>query len=316
MVSAAESQDLRDQVEDQLQPIFDAAVKEYLSLVRSQAVKRARAGTLVAAAGDHDPLTLGELAGWWQAIVDARVVRAVHAAWQTAYRTVRGGGRIVSTSQDQAETYLSKVRDRLVRGIQPPIQEDTFDRIRVSTTQSIAEGWSRNQLAQRIAADARWEQDGPYWRSQVDQYDARIDEILDPLGHPGTPAREHARLHDPVVRQLQEARSHAVLEAEKEQSHWQTRAQRIARTESTGATNYGAVQALKDEGRTHKKWVATKDKRTRPEHVQADGQIVPVDGEFEVGGYRLVMPGDPSASAHLVINCRCTIVGADAPEPD
>lgn len=315
VLSAADSIQLRDQCERDLQPVFDGAVKEFLALVRAQATKRARSGSLVAAAGDHDPLTLGELAGWWQTIVDARVVQAVHQAWQTAYKQTRGGGRVIQTSQDQAEEYLSKVRDRLVRGIQPPIQEDTFDRIRVSTAQAQAEGWTRNQLARRIAADARWEQDGPYWRSERERYDAQIDDILDKLGPPGTPEREYARLHDPHIRQLQAARSNAVLEAEKEQSVWQTRSQRIARTEATGAANYGAVQALKDEGRTHKQWIATEDKRTRPEHIRADRQIVKVDDEFEVGGYRLHMPGDPGAPARLVINCRCTVIGADDPEP-
>lgn len=39
-----------------------------------------------------------------------------------------------------------------------------------------------------------------------------------------------------------------------------------------------------------KKWVSTLDERTRPTHQQADGQEVPIDGEFEVGGVKMIAP--------------------------
>lgn len=89
---------------------------------------------------------------------------------------------------------------------------------------------------------------------------------------------------------------------------------RIARTETTRVEN-SAKQAVGDEGkRLHfnmwKRWVATADDRTRDEHAAADGQEVPNDEPFEVGGELMMYPGDISlgASAWNVISCRCTVV--------
>jgi 2'-5' RNA ligase len=89
------------------------------------------------------------------------------------------------------------------------------------------------------------------------------------------------------------------------------RATMIARTEVIGASNAGALQQVRllpPEAQPSKKtWLATRDKRTRLEHRVADGQTVPLDGKFTVGGEKLDYPGDPDASAHERVNCRCAI---------
>ena len=89
---------------------------------------------------------------------------------------------------------------------------------------------------------------------------------------------------------------------------------RIARTETTRVEG-SARQAVGDEGKRlgfkmWKRWVATADARTRDAHAAADGQEVPNDEPFTVGGEEMMYPGDISlgASAWNVINCRCTIV--------
>lgn len=65
-----------------------------------------------------------------------------------------------------------------------------------------------------------------------------------------------------------------------------------------------------------KQWLAKKDLRTRHDHALADRQIVQYDESFEVGGYEMKYPGDTDAPAHLVYNCRCTVVAAyDDEEP-
>jgi hypothetical protein len=92
------------------------------------------------------------------------------------------------------------------------------------------------------------------------------------------------------------------------------RARTIARTESNGAMNsvvndtnhyvdglFGEV-----ENGIMKEWSATHDLRTRPSHVEADGQTVDLDDPFIVGGASLQFPGDPAGPAGEVINCRCT----------
>ena len=71
----------------------------------------------------------------------------------------------------------------------------------------------------------------------------------------------------------------------------------IARTESTAANNEGMLEAYRQsEVATHKEWIATKDDRTRPEHMALDGEIVKIDELFSNG---LKYPSEP--------NCRCVI---------
>ena len=89
---------------------------------------------------------------------------------------------------------------------------------------------------------------------------------------------------------------------------------RIARTETTRVQNsarYDVGKHGEELGfEMMKEWVATSDDRTRDEHNEADGQQVPIDEPFNVGGEEMMYPGDISlgASAWNVINCRCTIV--------
>lgn len=104
---------------------------------------------------------------------------------------------------------------------------------------------------------------------------------------------------------------------------WNTRASRIARTETHRVINAGTMQAARAEqtisGETLRKaWVCTWDERTRDEHFRADGQTVPLNGKFLVGGYEADYPGDPNLPAHLSIACRCThvILGEGEEMPD
>lgn len=90
-----------------------------------------------------------------------------------------------------------------------------------------------------------------------------------------------------------------------------SRAQLTARTEVVGASNYGSYDQaalLGDDEGVSKQWEATEDMRTRPDHRHADGQIVPLHSTFTVGGYSMLHPGDFTAPASEVCNCRCTII--------
>lgn len=82
----------------------------------------------------------------------------------------------------------------------------------------------------------------------------------------------------------------------------------IARTETHGAANYGADGAARATGLdVRKEWVAASDERTRSSHESADGQVVPMDQPFRVGGELLMFPGDPAGSGGNIINCRCAV---------
>ncbi len=84
------------------------------------------------------------------------------------------------------------------------------------------------------------------------------------------------------------------------------RAATIARTETHTAANVGSQAAAEATGLALiKEWGAAEDERTRETHAEADGQQVPIDGLFSVGGYDLRFPGDPSGPPGETINCRC-----------
>jgi hypothetical protein len=90
---------------------------------------------------------------------------------------------------------------------------------------------------------------------------------------------------------------------------WQ--AEMLARTDLVSLSNGGSVMAAKMVGMPYKQWQATLDAKTREEHADADGQIVPMDQPFDVGGELLDYPGDPAGSDANVANCRCTVLYAD-----
>ena len=98
---------------------------------------------------------------------------------------------------------------------------------------------------------------------------------------------------------------------------WQ--AERIARTETTAAANYAAVQSGAVSGFVmQKNWISALDARTRrmPEshfdHYKMNGTKVGLKEDFIFNPKSLYTdalsyPGDPKGQAGNVINCRCTI---------
>jgi len=54
-------------------------------------------------------------------------------------------------------------------------------------------------------------------------------------------------------------------------------------------------------------WVTMLDEKVRPAHAAAHGQIVPVTGTYDIGGFRMRFPGDTQYGAplSLIVNCRC-----------
>jgi hypothetical protein len=92
------------------------------------------------------------------------------------------------------------------------------------------------------------------------------------------------------------------------------RARLIIRTELVKAMNVGKV-ASKDESEfeTQDTWIATHDPRTRHSHTLIDEYKINEGEKFPVrkrkGGFDMMTgPGDPTAGAENVCNCRCTSV--------
>ena len=93
----------------------------------------------------------------------------------------------------------------------------------------------------------------------------------------------------------------------------QWRAELIARTESCTTMNAGSTALYQSEGIEQKEWISVQDDRTRDSHLLMDGVVIPITDKFEVpatsqtDGAWMEYPGDPTAPASEVCNCRCTI---------
>jgi SPP1 gp7 family putative phage head morphogenesis protein len=86
-----------------------------------------------------------------------------------------------------------------------------------------------------------------------------------------------------------------------------SRARMIARTEVVSAANGASHEAALQSGVVSTKtWFAVSDNRTRDDHVEADGQTVDLEDQFDIGGEALDYPGDPAADPAQTVNCRCT----------
>ncbi|WP_405759448.1 phage minor head protein [Streptomyces sp. NBC_01420] len=113
-------------------------------------------------------------------------------------------------------------------------------------------------------------------------------------------------------------RLRAVFSREEGAQLGEWRQERIARTEAARAWNtatHAAAQALTGPDRPIvKQWRTRGDKRVRDAHGKVDGQLQFLDDPFRVGGHDMQHPGDPSAPANLVVNCRCQLRVQVAPD--
>ena len=88
------------------------------------------------------------------------------------------------------------------------------------------------------------------------------------------------------------------------------RAKFIAENESNVARSYQCNQEAIQQNKTYKRWVSIMDVHTRPDHKEADGQIVKINDPFVVGDSLLNYPRDFSlgATPSEIINCRCSVI--------
>lgn len=83
------------------------------------------------------------------------------------------------------------------------------------------------------------------------------------------------------------------------------RRENIARTETTRAAGVGSHTLFSGWGAEGHEWLTAMDGRQRDTHGAANGQVVPMNEPFTVGGYQMMHPGDPNAPAEEVCECRC-----------
>lgn len=167
------------------------------------------------------------------------------------------------------------------------------------------------------------------WESAMDRYiNTEVAEKV---------TRVQGTTHKRVVKSIREAMSEnqeegdsiAVLAdaiEERFESMSAARAATIARTETHNASMFStsrAAEALQLPNMT-KEWVPIGDNRTRDYHADMEGQEVELHEKFQVpspdgAADEMDRPGDSTAPANQVINCRCALVfstGAGEQEED
>lgn len=76
----------------------------------------------------------------------------------------------------------------------------------------------------------------------------------------------------------------------------------------TPAYNWATEESWRQSGEVEaKEYLTAHDDHVRETHREADGQVVPLDGLFEVGGLTTDVPGN-TGDPQEDINCRCTMV--------
>jgi HK97 family phage portal protein len=87
----------------------------------------------------------------------------------------------------------------------------------------------------------------------------------------------------------------------------------IARTEVLSSYNGGALEGYRQSGVVDgKQWLASLDERTRSTHVDAHGQVVALDEDFEVGAGSGPAPGQIGLPEEDIM-CRCAMLAVLAP---
>ena len=143
----------------------------------------------------------------------------------------------------------------------------------------------------------------------LDAYQTRIrDTIGDAIAEQVTEAIQTGYANGQSVAQVATAIQNATDDISP------VRAAMLAQSDLNGLANAGSLLAATTSGAaTTKTWTTAGDDRVRPDHEDAEGQTVPINGRFEVGGESCDHPGDPSLSWAEAANCRCVVTYGTAP---
>ncbi len=162
------------------------------------------------------------------------------------------------------------------------VNQTTHDAIIKSLKESLSGGKGNNPAGNKLVSDVP----NHFNQSKVKEKEKKLEALTDPEKY------------------------NAVYQAVEQQCFEFYRARRIARTETISAMNAATLEGWRQsEVIGGKEWVCACDKVSREWHKNADGQQVPLEEPFIVGGEKLMHPGDSSmgASAKNVIHCRCTM---------
>lgn len=236
--------------------------------------------------------------GEWQNQLENQVLPTVSIAFGEAFQQTRRADPQGAFRLQQQ--YLAEVSDRLK--IWP---QGAFEDIRPELIEALSDAVTIDEMTDRIGRVLTIDAKSRELRAQINEVEER-------LAAPDLAPAERAELRA-WRKDLWEQHDESLNE-------WQWKARRIARTESHGAVSAGQLAAAQEREqltgiRMWKRWLSTDDTRTRASHRVADGQAVPLDQPFRIGGFLLQHPADAiSVAPHEVINCRCTMLIYDDDE--
>lgn len=236
--------------------------------------------------------------GEWQNQLENQVLPTVSIAFGEAFQQTRRADPQGAFRLQQQ--YLAEVSDRLK--IWP---QGAFEDIRPELIEALSDAVTIDEMTDRIGRVLTIDAKSRELRAQINEVEER-------LAAPDLAPAERAELRA-WRKDLWEQHDESLNE-------WQWKARRIARTESHGAVSAGQLAAAQEREqltgiRMWKRWLSTDDTRTRASHRVADGQAVPLDQPFRIGGFLLQHPADSiSVAPHEVINCRCTMLIYDDDE--
>lgn len=164
----------------------------------------------------------------------------------------------------------------------------------------------RTVAANRYDLDGSFDQVPERLVEQLDEWSVEsTDEVIDTMSDEVSNVLRRGAEDGMGTDDLAETLNDDVFEGRLKDS----KAQEVARTELNSASSHGSHSAYEDaDAVIAEEWLAVNQpNRTREAHLEANGQIVPVDGTFLVDGEQMDHPGDKSASAGNFVNCRCDV---------
>lgn len=239
-----------------------------------------------------------------------KAVEALEAELAAAYAKPLRAAATTATSRFRAVAVVAAANPKWT----PPTPGELVDGQTLAANGN-AQARPIHERALRAIADAAvgvsFDVTNPYAVGLLDGVAARSAQIL--AGYGG---ELQATIREAYEQGLSVADTAKLIEARAEDASRVT-AELLARTDLNSIANGGSLlmaqlvdAASRDAGEAGvggKTWVTAGDERVRPDHAEADGQTVPLDQPFDVGGEQLMQPGDPQGSLEQIANCRCVI---------
>lgn len=248
---------------------------------------------------------------------DDRLIRPLEPAFDGLDEPFdRAAGKYIEFDFDSRPSQSSRVLARMKMDLIQQISQEQRQIVRSIITDSVLNGQGPDVTARRV-------REAVGLTPTQAQHVANFRRELENLNARALGRALRDRRFDPTVKRA--IREGTPLSAEQVDSmvaaykrrYIAYRAVTISRTESLRAANLGQMEAVRDGIRDGsidpatvvKRWIATKDGKTRDTHRDLDGKEVRgVNSHFVTSTGALIRhPHDPDAPASETINCRCTL---------